>query len=124
MIVLRMMIERIFLGKGLLLIYIMMSLNNRGQVMIIQMMIMGMDIVVDMKMEGQVMKMRPVPGQRLEIPARGAVELKPGGLHLMLIGLKQQLKPGDKIEVTLSFEKSGDKTVQAEVRAVEGMEGM
>ncbi len=78
----------------------------------------------EMIMENQVMKMRPVAGQRLDIPAGGNVELKPGGVHLMLIGLKQQLKPGDKVDVTLTFEKSGDKTVQAEVRALEGMEGM
>jgi len=78
----------------------------------------------EMSMENQVMKMRPVSGQRLEIPARDAVELKPGGLHIMLIGLKQQLKPGDKIDLTLTFEKSGEKTVQAEVRAIEGMENM
>ena len=78
----------------------------------------------EMVMENEVMKMRPVTGQRLDIPAGGAVELKPGGYHIMLIGLKQQLKPGDKIDLTLTFEKSGDKTVQAEVRAIEGMEGM
>ena len=78
----------------------------------------------EMSMENQVMKMRPIPGQRLEIPARGTVELKPEGLHIMLIGLKQQLKPGDKIDLTLTFEKSGEKTVQAEVRAIEGMENM
>ncbi len=78
----------------------------------------------EMVMENEVMKMRPVSGQRLEIPAGGAVELKPGGYHIMLIGLKQQLKPGDKIDLTLTFEKSGEKTVQAEVRAIEGMEGM
>ncbi len=78
----------------------------------------------EMSMENQVMKMRPVSGQRLEIPARGAVELKPGGLHIMLIGLKQQLKPGDKIDITLTFEKTGEMTVQAEVRAIEGMESM
>lgn len=78
----------------------------------------------EMSMENQVMKMRPLAGQRLEIPARSAVELKPEGMHIMLIGLKQQLKPGDKIDLTLTFEKSGEKTVQAEVRALEGMEGM
>lgn len=80
--------------------------------------------VHEMSMENQVMKMRPIPGQRLEIPARGAVELKPEGLHIMLIRLKQQLNPGDKIDLTLTFEKSGEKTVQAEVRAIAGMKNM
>jgi len=75
----------------------------------------------DMVMEGDVMKMRPVSGQRLEIPARGQIELKPGGLHVMLIGLKQKLEPGATVELTLRFEKTGEVRVKAEVRAVEGM---
>jgi copper(I)-binding protein len=41
------------------------------------------------------------------------VELKPGGLHLMLVGLKQPLKEGDRYVLTLKFEKTG--TVQAPV---------
>lgn len=75
----------------------------------------------EMAMEGDVMKMRPVAGQRLEIPARGQVELKPGGLHVMLIGLKQKLEPGATVDLTLRFEKAGEVKVKAEIRAVEGM---
>ncbi len=60
------------------------------------------------------MGMRPIP--RLEIPAGGTVELKPGGYHIMLIDLTNELKAGDKIEVTLKFEKAGDVKVTAEVR--------
>lgn len=67
-------------------------------------------------MENGVMKMQPVPGQRLEIPAKGAVELKPGGYHLMLLKLKQPLQEGQTITVTLRFEKSGEITVQVPVR--------
>lgn len=66
-------------------------------------------------MENDVMKMRPVPA--IEIPAGGQVELKPGRYHIMLIGLKQELQPGDKIKVTLTFEQSGEMTIEAEVRA-------
>ncbi|RME85914.1 MAG: copper chaperone PCu(A)C [Caldilineae bacterium] len=72
-------------------------------------------------MENQVMRMRPVEGQRVEIPARGRVELKPGGLHIMLIGLQQPLEVGSRIQLTLQFEKSGPMTVEAEVRPMEGM---
>jgi copper(I)-binding protein len=65
-------------------------------------------------MGGGVMGMRPIA--RLEIPAGGKVELKPGGYHIMLIDLNQELKAGDKIEITLTFEKAGDVKVTAEVR--------
>ena len=64
--------------------------------------------------DGGMMGMRPIA--RLEIPAGGSVELKPGSYHIMLIGLNQELKPGDKIEITLTFESAGEVTVTAEVR--------
>jgi len=64
--------------------------------------------------EGGMMGMQPVA--RLEIPAGGSVELKPGSYHVMLIDLTQELKPGDEIEITLTFEKAGEVTVTAEVR--------
>lgn len=54
---------------------------------------------------------------RLEIPAGGKVELKPGSYHVMLIGLTRELQVGETIEITLTFEKAGDVKVSAEVRA-------
>jgi copper(I)-binding protein len=63
---------------------------------------------------GGVMAMRPVDG--VEIPAGGEVALKPGSLHVMMIGLRRSLKPGDKIDLRLTFEKAGLVNVQAEVR--------
>lgn len=66
-------------------------------------------------MEGDVMKMQPVAGG-IEVPAGGSVELKPGGLHVMLIGLTKDLNVGDKFPVTLQFEQGGTLTVEAEVR--------
>ena len=65
--------------------------------------------------EGDVMKMRPVTGG-LEIPPRGRVAFKPGGYHIMLIGVTRALQPGDKVTVVLVFEKSGEMRVEAEVR--------
>lgn len=65
-------------------------------------------------MGGGMMGMRPVA--RLEIPAGATVELKPGGYHIMLIGLEQELKVGESIEITLTFEKAGEVKVTAEVR--------
>lgn len=61
-----------------------------------------------------VMQMRPV--ERIEIPANGEVQLKPGSFHVMLIGLKQGLKAGDSIPLTLQFEKAGTIQVTATVR--------
>ena len=68
-----------------------------------------------MAMEGDVMRMRQVEG--IELPAGQKVELKPGGLHLMFIGLKSPLKAGDKFPMTLKFEKAGEVKVQVSVEA-------
>lgn len=62
-----------------------------------------------------VMRMQPQP-QGFEIPAGGSVELKPGGKHVMLMGLTAPLKVGDKIEITLNFEKAGAIKIQVPVR--------
>ncbi len=66
------------------------------------------------EMKEGVMSMHPV--ENIEVPARDQVELKPGGLHVMLIGLKKDLHAGEQINLILHFEKSGDITIQAEVR--------
>ncbi len=63
---------------------------------------------------GTVMGMQKM--DRLEIPAGGKVELKPGSYHVMLIDLSQELKAGETIEVTLKFEKAGDVKVSLPVR--------
>lgn len=68
----------------------------------------GVAEVHEMKMDGDVMKMRAVPG--LELPAGKAVELKPGGYHLMLMELKAPLKPDTQVPVTLSFRNAKGET--------------
>ena len=60
------------------------------------------------------MQMSPVPN--IPVPANGKTELKPGGLHVMLIGLTRELKAGDKVQLTLNFEKAGKVPVTAEVK--------
>jgi copper(I)-binding protein len=53
----------------------------------------------------------------LLIPANGQVELKSGGIHIMCIMKKDDVfKPGNKIDLSLVFEKSGEKTVSVEIR--------
>lgn len=68
----------------------------------------------EVKNEGGVMAMRPVP--RLPLPAGGTLELKPGGYHVMLLGLTRPLHAGDTVKVTLTFEKSAPMTIEAAVR--------
>ncbi len=55
------------------------------------------------------------PISRLDIPAGGSVELKPGSYHLMLMSVKA-LTVGDSVELVLTFEKAGRVTVKAEVK--------
>ena len=63
----------------------------------------GVAEVHEMKMEGDTMRMREVPGG-LALPARETVELKPSGLHVMLMDLKQPIAKGSTIPLTLRFE--------------------
>jgi len=76
--------------------------------------------VHESKMEGDVMMMNHVEFVSLEPSAK--VEFMPGGYHVMLIGLEQDLKAGDEIEVTLQFEKGPDLVVKATVKKPDGME--
>lgn len=62
-----------------------------------------------------VMRMRPVPA--IEVPARGEVQLRPGGFHLMLIGLTAPLRQGERIPVTLVFERAGEVQVELAVES-------
>ena len=64
----------------------------------------------EMKMEGDVMKMRPLENG-LVIPADEEVYLKPGGYHLMFMKLKEQMVPMDVHQVTLTFKNSGSITI-------------
>ena len=54
--------------------------------------------------------------ESVPIPARGKVELKPGGLHIMIIKLKKDLMAGETVSLTLIFEKSGEIQVEAEIK--------
>ena len=69
-----------------------------------------------MSMDNGVMRMRQVPS--FEVPAHGELTLKPGGNHLMFLGLKQPFKAGEKVPVKLRFEKAGEVEVQLEVGAM------
>lgn len=79
----------------------------------------------EMKMVDDVMKMQAIQG--LPLPAGQTVSLKPGSYHVMLIDLKQQLKAGEQVPITLVVESADKKReildIQAEVRSAAGQAG-
>ena len=75
----------------------------------------GVVEVHEMALDNGVMKMRAVPS--LALPAGKAVELKPGGYHVMLMDLKGQVKDGDTVPVTLVVEGQDGKRQSIEVKA-------
>ena len=75
----------------------------------------GVVEIHEMKMEGDVMRMRAVSD--LALPAGKAVALKPGGYHVMLLDLKQALKAGDTVPVTLVVEGADKKRESIEIKA-------
>lgn len=68
-----------------------------------------------------VMQMREVAG--IEVPAGGMAELKPGGFHVMMMGLKAPLKEGESFPLTLTFENAGSATVDVKIESVGAMSG-
>ncbi len=72
--------------------------------------------VHEMKMQGDVMRMNELKGG-LELPAGKAVELKPGGFHLMLLDLKQPLKVDSQVPVTLTFVNAKGEQSKVEIKA-------
>jgi len=69
-----------------------------------------------------VMRMRQVK-DGIEVPPGGKVTFKPGGYHIMFIGLKKPFKKGDSFPVTIVFEKAGKQTVNVSVKTVGAMDG-
>lgn len=76
----------------------------------------GVVEIHEMAMEGTMMKMRALPAG-LDLPAGKAVALKPGGYHVMLMDLKQPLKAGATIPLTLVIEGKDGKRQQLAVAA-------
>ena len=71
----------------------------------------------EMKMDGDIMKMRQL-NEGLEIAPGATVELKPSGNHLMFTGLKKQITEGPKLKGTLTFEKAGTIDVEFAIEPV------
>ena len=76
--------------------------------------------VHEMAMKNGVMTMRPVSGG-LSIPPGQTITFTPGGYHIMMMGLKAPLKKGDKVPVTLAFEKAGEIKVTFDIQGIGAM---
>jgi copper(I)-binding protein len=76
--------------------------------------------VHEMSMNNGVMTMRPVEGGLVIEPGK-TVKLSPGGFHLMLLDLKGPLKQGDKLPITLEFEKAGKVSIVLDVESIGAM---
>lgn len=86
-----------------------------GKLLSAQSPVAGMVEIHEMAMDGNVMKMRAVPG--VDLPAGKAVEFKPGGYHVMLMDLKQQIKAGDTVPISLVVESKDGKKETIELKA-------
>lgn len=70
-----------------------------------------------MSMSGGIMRMRQLP-DGVELPPGAAVEFKPGAIHLMLVQLTAPLKHGDRVPVTLTFERAGSIELELDVQPI------
>jgi len=75
----------------------------------------GVTEIHEMKMDGGVMRMSAI--RDLALPAGKAVDLKPGGYHVMLMALKQPVKEGESVPITLTFEDAAGKRSSVVVNA-------
>ena len=78
--------------------------------------------VHEMSMDNGVMKMRQVGGG-IEIKPGQTVELKPGGYHIMFVGLTKQIAQGEAVKATLQFEKAGKVEVTFAVEGIGAQTG-
>ena len=102
-----------------------LRLHNRGdadRLIAVQSDVAGSTELHEMKMDGDVMRMRQV--EAIDLPRNQSVSLQPGGLHIMLMGLKAPLKEGDKFPLTLRFQNAGEVKVEVYVEAVKPAEPM
>ena len=105
-------------GTGL---FVQLTSAKGGRLVAASSPVAGVAELHEMSMQGDVMRMRALPAG-LELPAGKTVTLKPGGFHVMLMDLRQQLKPGDTVAVTLVIEGADKQRellqIKAQVRAL------
>ena len=96
--------------------------KNNARLISVESKIAASTEIHNMTMNNGVMKMFPVDG--VDVPAGKTVKLAPGGYHVMVIGLKEQIKPGDRVPLKLNFELADKKResleLSVEVRDIKG----
>ena len=98
--------------------FMKLTAKNGSRLVSVSSPVAGVAEVHEMKMEGDVMKMRALPGGGLELPAGKAVELKPGGYHVMLMDLKIPLQKDTTIPMTLVFRDANGVETKTELRVL------
>jgi copper(I)-binding protein len=83
--------------------YMEITAGRAGRLLSAESPVAGLVEIHEMRMEKDVMRMRALPA--LDLPAGRSVLLEPGGLHIMLMDLKVQIKEGDKVPITLVIEQ-------------------
>ena len=96
--------------------FMTLTAQTPGRLVSVSSPVAGVAEVHEMKMEGDVMKMRAL-ANGLELPAGKPVELKPGGYHVMLMDLKGPVKAGDVVPIQLTIETAAGKRQNVEVKA-------
>lgn len=95
--------------------YMRLSTKEDARLVSVQTPVAGIAELHQMELVNNVMRMSAVKG--IDIPAGKGAELKPGGYHVMLLELKQQLKEGDTVPITLVIEGKDKKRQTIEVKA-------
>jgi copper(I)-binding protein len=95
--------------------FMKLTAKDAGRLIGVSSPVAGVVEVHEMKMDGDIMKMRAVEGG-LDLPAGKAVELKPGGFHVMLMDLKLPLQNDTMIPMTLTFRDANGVETKTEVK--------
>lgn len=95
--------------------FMQITAKDKAQLVSVSSPVAGVAEVHEMKMDGDVMKMRAVQGG-LDLPAGKAVDLKPGGFHVMLMDLKTPLIKGTTLPLTLVFKDSKGAQFKTELK--------
>jgi hypothetical protein len=95
--------------------FMQLTAKEKSQLVSVSSPVAGVAEVHEMKMNGDVMQMRAVQGG-LELPAGKAVELKPGGFHVMLMDLKTPLMKDTTVPLTLVFKDAKGVETRTEVK--------
>ena len=96
-------------------LYAQITSSGGGRLVAVSSPLAGVAEIHEMAMDGNVMRMRALAA--LDLPAGKAVKLEPGGYHVMLMQLKQELKAGDAVPVTLVVEAADGKRENIEIQA-------